>query len=187
MALKLNVIAAACENMGIGKNNNLPWKLKTEMEYFTKMTTTTRDPCKKNIVIMGHNTWNSIHKKFKPLKGRINFILSRSDLNLRDYGDVYVFKSFRSCLDTLEGPEFKDIYERIWVIGGSQVYKEAVECEHFYRLYLTKILKEFDCDTFFPELPSDMEEVKDDSVPEGVQSEGDINFTFNVYQNMKFK
>ncbi|CAG9830421.1 unnamed protein product [Diabrotica balteata] len=187
MVIKLNLIAAASENMGIGKNNNLPWRLQKEMEYFTRMTSTTNDPNKKNVVIMGRKTWDSIPKKYKPLNNRINMVLSRSELDLSRYTDVFSFTSLSSCLKRLEEDDFKTKYESVWVIGGSSVYQETMKSENFYRLYLTRILKDFECDTFFPELPKDLEKVTDPAVPEEKQSENNIDYTFNVYQNTIFQ
>ncbi|KAJ8923883.1 hypothetical protein NQ315_006659 [Exocentrus adspersus] len=189
MVLKLNLIAAACENMGIGKDNTLPWNLRTEMNFFTRMTSSIIDTntMKKNVVIMGRRTWESIPDKFKPLSNRMNFILSKSDLDLKNYRDVYSFKSLEQCLEKLKCPEFQDLYESVWVIGGSNVYKECMESEHFYRLYLTQILKNFECDTFFPKIPDNLVTIRDSIVPEGVQSENGINFIYKVYENPNFK
>ncbi|KAJ8931181.1 hypothetical protein NQ314_015956 [Rhamnusium bicolor] len=156
MVVKLNLIAAACDNMGIGKNNNLPWRIRSEMDFFSRMTATTKDKNKKNVVIMGRKTWEAIPKKFKPLKGRINFVLSKSDLDLKEYEDVYTFKSLENCIEKLENNEFKNYYESVWVIGGSNIYKESMAAKQFYRLYLTQILKTYDCDTFFPEIPDNL-------------------------------
>ncbi len=72
----MKLIAAASENMGIGKNNALPWRLKAEMKYFTRMTIDTKDPSKKNAVIMGRKTYESIPAKHRPLNDRINIILT---------------------------------------------------------------------------------------------------------------
>ncbi len=47
MGVSVNMIVAACEGWGIGKNGALPWTLKREMKYFAKMTTETEDPAKK--------------------------------------------------------------------------------------------------------------------------------------------
>lgn len=93
------------------------------MDYFSKMTTTTVDSSKKNVVIMGRKTWDSIPQKFKPLPGRINFILSRSVLDLDSYEDVYLFPSLESAIEKLQNNAFKHLYESVWVIGGSFVYK----------------------------------------------------------------
>nr|XP_023030198.1 dihydrofolate reductase [Leptinotarsa decemlineata] len=186
MSPKLKMISAACENMGIGKDNNLPWKLKSEMEHFRRITSKTKDPHKKNVVIMGRKTWDSIPPKYRPMRNRINFVLSRSDLDLRSYEASYSFKNLEECIKKLEDEDFKKLYENAWVIGGSRIYAEAMKSEYFYQLYLTRILKTFDCDTFFPELPDNLVKVSDPDVPEGKQIENDIEFIYNVYQNPNF-
>lgn len=99
---------------------------RTEMDYFTRMTSTTADKSKKNIVIMGRKTWDSIPGKFKPLSDRINFVLSRSDLDLKKYQDVYTFKSLEQCLEKIENSELRDCFETVWIIGGSNIYKVSL-------------------------------------------------------------
>lgn len=96
------------------------------MDYFSRMTTNTTDPNRKNVVIMGRKTWDSIPAKFKPLPGRINFVLSRSALDFSQYNDTYGFKSLESALERLSNNDFKKLYENIWVIGGSHIYKVFV-------------------------------------------------------------
>ncbi|XP_026316371.1 dihydrofolate reductase-like isoform X3 [Hyposmocoma kahamanoa] len=76
--VKLNLIAAACDNMGIGVNGTLPWRLKNEMAYFSKMTSGVTDSSKKNAVIMGRQTYDCIPDKYRPLSGRVNIVLTRS-------------------------------------------------------------------------------------------------------------
>ncbi|VEN57690.1 unnamed protein product, partial [Callosobruchus maculatus] len=58
---------------------------------------------------------------------------------------------------------------------------------HFSRLYLTRIHKAFECDTFFPALPEGLKEVSDEDVPKEVQNEKGIDFTYHVYENVNFK
>lgn len=114
------------------------------------MTTQTSDPNKKNVVIMGRKTWDSVPAKFKPFKDRINFILSRQNLDLKDYENVQAFKSLDDIITHLEETSAKEGYDKVWVIGGSDIYKLSLESRSFHRLYLTEIKKNFDCDTFFP-------------------------------------
>jgi dihydrofolate reductase len=82
--LPLNIIVAAEESTrGIGINGNLPWRLPKDMAVFQKLTSQFREPhtkteCPINVVIMGRKTWQSIPKKFKPLKNRLNLVLSRN-------------------------------------------------------------------------------------------------------------
>jgi len=91
----LNLMVAACEGGGIGKNGTLPWKIPSEMKYFTKMTKSTRDEGKRNAVIMGRLTFESIPEKFRPLKGRLNVVLTGKDGFDPRSDDVLVCKSLK--------------------------------------------------------------------------------------------
>ncbi|XP_068980433.1 dihydrofolate reductase [Bombus flavifrons] len=181
--MNLNLIAAVCEGMGIGVKGTLPWRLKSEMAYFTSMTTNTKDPNKKNVVLMGRRTWECIPKKYKPLKNRINIVLTSQPL---DYGDdAIVCKSIPHALEVIKKPTLKDQIEGIWVIGGSSVYKAAMESPNFHRLYLTRVKKHFVCDTFFPTIPNNFVLIGDPNIPQGVQEENDIQFVYEVYEKKK--
>jgi len=183
MQVKLKLIAAACDNMGIGINGDLPWRLRKEMDYFTKMTSTTKDNNKKNVVLMGRKTWESIPKKFKPLANRINMVLTSQPLNLGE--DAIVCNSLPDAIEKISQEPLKSKVEQVWVIGGSSIYKAAMESPNFYRLHLTRVKKHFDCDTFFPEIPKNCTLVKDPEVPEGIQEEKGINFEFEVYEKLQ--
>ena len=76
-ARMFQLVVAAAKNMGIGKEGGLPWSLPGDMAYFKYLTSRTRDAAKQNAVIMGRRTWESIPAKFRPLKGRINVVLTR--------------------------------------------------------------------------------------------------------------
>ncbi|KAL6263143.1 hypothetical protein P5V15_005944 [Pogonomyrmex californicus] len=178
MSHKLELIAAACENMGIGINGNLPWRLKTEMAFFTRMTTETNHTNKKNVVLMGRRTWECIPDKYRPLKDRINMVLTSKSL---DYGnEAITCKSIPHALDIIT--QMQNQIERVWVIGGSSVYKSAMESPYFGRLYLTRIKKKFECDTFFPLIPNDFVLIEDPTVPQGIQKENGIEFVYEVYE-----
>ena len=91
--MKFNLIVAACGNsLGIGKNGQLPWRLKEEMKHFASTTSNTKDTNKLNAVIMGRKTWESIPIRFRPLKNRVNVILSRQpDYALQSGADNVIF------------------------------------------------------------------------------------------------
>lgn len=97
------------------------------MNYFTRITTSTNNPDKRNIVIMGRKTWDTIPKKFKPLPNRINFVLSKSVLDFKEYKDVYGFNSLKAAVKYLEEGNMKEQFEHVWVIGGGSVYKVDME------------------------------------------------------------
>ncbi len=76
----ISCILAIDEENGIGKNNAIPWKVSADLKYFNKTTTPFSNYDATNVVIMGKNTWNSIPEKNRPLKDRINIILSQSSV-----------------------------------------------------------------------------------------------------------
>jgi len=69
-------VVASTKDGGIGLNGTLPWKLKHEMMYFRDVTSIVKDESMKNGVIMGRSSYFSIPSKFRPLKNRLNIVLS---------------------------------------------------------------------------------------------------------------
>ena len=161
-ARTFQLLVAATKQLGIGKDGSLPWKLPGDMAYFKELTTKTTDSRKRNAVIMGRNTWQSIPAKFRPLKDRINVVLSRqhqdennsSIANSMQAGsavkDVLTCSSLQSAMSLLTGPELGDSVEHIFVIGGGQVYKEAIQVPECAIIHFTLVESDFDCDTYFP-------------------------------------
>lgn len=194
MAPKCCVIAACCLGNGIGMNNRLPWNLKTEMEYFTRITTTLRHDVsetgdtdvKQNAVIMGRRTYLSIPPRFRPLKKRINAVLS-SSVTEQLAGVSHMFTNLADAVYVLSCMPNVD---RIFVIGGEQVYREAIDHpEMIEYVFLTRINAHFDCDRHFPVLsPDRYMQVTDDQIlkefeiPLGVQQEGDLSFEYTLYR-----
>ncbi len=76
------VVAATANTLGIGKEGKLPWNLPEDMAHFKKITTTTTSASSSsnavNAVIMGRKTWQSIPERFRPLRDRLNVVLSRN-------------------------------------------------------------------------------------------------------------
>ncbi|GLJ59518.1 hypothetical protein SUGI_1512310 [Cryptomeria japonica] len=177
------VIAAACKNNGIGYLNRLPWKLKKEMAYFNKMTTESPELAHKNIVIMGRKTWSSIPPKYRPMKDRTNVVLSRTVSTIEDRDSVdHIFSSLP---DALEGVSQLRNKGQVWVIGGQSIYEEALRLPQCKRIYLTRIDREFECDTFFPELDESVYKLTSDpAVPEEEQEEEDVKYRFTVYERV---
>ena len=126
------------------------------MAHFKKVTTETRSTDKQNAVLMGRKTWESIPKKFRPLKDRINVVLTRTPSAAASYPDgVVVASSLQDACDKLE--ERKEV-EDIFVIGGSQVYDEAFKSGHLTKVLCTNVYNIPDTtkfDAFFPELKED--------------------------------
>ncbi|XP_077722825.1 dihydrofolate reductase isoform X3 [Canis aureus] len=158
MVRTLNCIVAVSQNMGIGRNGDLPWPpLRNEFKYFQRMTTNSSVEGKQNLVIMGRKTWFSIPEKNRPLKDRINIVLSR-DLKEPPQGAHFLAKSLDDALKLTEQPELVNKVDMVWIVGGSSVYKEAMNKPGHLRLFVTRIMHEFESDTFFPEI--DLEKYK---------------------------
>ncbi|KAL4609493.1 dihydrofolate reductase [Arapaima gigas] len=184
----LNCIVAVCPNWGIGNNANLPWypkRLSNDFKHFQKMTMTAAEG-KQNVVIMGRKTWFSIPKKNRPLKNRINIVLSRN-LKVPPEGAHYLASDFTSALQLLDTAELAARVDQVWVIGGSSLYKEAMEAPGDHRLFVTKVLQQFDCDTFLPQISMEKYQLisRFPCVPEGLQEENGIQYLFEVYESIK--
>ncbi|NXF07068.1 DYR reductase, partial [Smithornis capensis] len=184
MARPLNSIVAVSQNMGIGKDGRLPWPpLRNEYKYFQRMTITSHVEGKQNAVIMGKKTWFSIPEKNRPLKDRINIVLSR-ELKETPKGAHYLSKSLDDALALLDSPELKSKVDMIWIVGGTSVYKAAMEKPIHHRLFVTRILKEFESDTFFPEIDYKNYRLLTEypGVPADIQEENGIQYKFEVYE-----
>ena len=148
------MILAVDKKNGLGKNWKLPWYIKEDMMYFKDMTTRTKDPSKKNAVIMWRKTWESIPPRFKPLSNRINCILSREVKLESNNGNtnnlVLYFNSFENCLEKLDNRE--DL-ENIFIIWWAYLYNQVLNNPLLEKIYITRIKWDFKCDKFFDWIP----------------------------------
>uniref|UniRef100_A0A0N4ZQV3 dihydrofolate reductase n=1 Tax=Parastrongyloides trichosuri TaxID=131310 RepID=A0A0N4ZQV3_PARTI len=152
---KLQLIWAQDIKGGIGKNNSLPWDIPKEMAHFNKTTTTVNDPCKRNAVIMGRKCWDSIPQKFRPLKKRLNIVLSRSLQPIED-SDTIIMNDFNLLIDRLCNDEKLNAnLENIFIIGGSDIYTLALESKFLHKLIVSTIDFDFGCDVFIPDVDYD--------------------------------
>jgi len=165
-------IAAIDEKNGIGIKNTLPWNLKKDMAHFQETTLKTHDPKKHNMVIMGRPTWESIPEKHRPLKGRVNIVLSR-DLDYKAI-KAHVYNNIEKVL---EYADKNDDIESVFIIGGASVYTSTINHPRLTGLYLTRIHKVFDCDAFYPQIPEKFDKIK----KLGTAKEDNIEFDFLLY------
>jgi dihydrofolate reductase len=104
MHRKVKLIVAMCQNRGIGNNNSIPWKIKKDLMYFSVCTSgdygkhiKSNKICssyvKKNAIIMGKNTWNSLPKFPEPLPYRDNLILSKTNHGYKNNKSCEYFSS----------------------------------------------------------------------------------------------
>jgi len=168
-----NIITAYDKHRGIGYLNKLPWKHnKTDMNFFNKTTTTTDYSYMKNAVIMGHNTWESLPDTFKPLPDRHNIILS-SKMHTPYTPNTEYSTNFDDAIDSaIKNP----LINKVFVIGGEQVYKHAIRHDLCDTIYVTEFPDSYKTDTKFPKIPCWMKCVKE-------TVENDLKF--KVFKNMK--
>lgn len=148
MPKPIYLIAAVDQKWGLGKNNDLAWHLPADMKHFKKLTTETYFPHKQNAVIMGRKTWESIPKKFRPLPGRKNVILSKTLSKAPESTELY-----RSLKEAVQSLSTQDAIEKIYIIGGSKLYNHTLQNLIPDKLYITFLYKDFDCDVFLDEPP----------------------------------
>lgn len=133
---------------GISKNGVIPWTSKKDMTHFYKKTTG-------NIVIMGKNTYFSIPEERRPLKNRLNIVLTSKPNLYQDISNSNVIFTNDDCIynDFLASPEkyrfvFPFLQEnfKVFVIGGKQIYEKLISSCH--TIWLTQIKKDYNCDLF---------------------------------------
>lgn len=165
-----SVVVASDRGGGIGKDGDLPWRLKGDMAYFKALTSAAGNG-QRNAVVMGRKTWESIPERFRPLRKRLNVVISRQT----DYALPAGVVLTHSFADALEAARQADV-DRVFVIGGGAVYAEALQHPDCERVYLTRIAERFDCDTFLPPLEAfDLEAVTQES------EDGGVHFDFATY------
>lgn len=151
-----SIVVAMDEQRGIGLNGKLPWHIPTELQHFAKLTKTTEDSNKQNAVIMGRKSWESLPLKYRPLPNRLNIVLTRhQDYELPD--GTFRAGSLDEALQIAE----QQNAENLFVIGGGNVFEEALAHPKCRRLYVTEVQKTFPCDTFLPPIDETQFRIKE--------------------------
>lgn len=133
MTSKITLIAALADNNCIGEDNSIPWYIPEDFAFFKQYTIG-------KPVVMGRKTWDSLPKK--PLPDRPNFVVSRqTDLKL--HGAIRM-DSVEEAIQQLVD------YEEIIIMGGAQIYTQALPLATDLRL--TRIHINVNGDTFFPNI-----------------------------------
>lgn len=171
--MNFSMIVAVDEKLGIGKNNSLPWRLPSDLKFF-KQKTLTASAGKKNAVIMGRKTWDSLPEKVRPLPGRVNIVVSRQkELDLAS--DALLANSLAEALELCSTN--KEV-ETVFVIGGSSLFKEGLEHRGLERVYLTSIHSDYACDCYFPDYEQKLNLLSQSEL----FSENGVNFCFKVLE-----
>lgn len=152
----ISIIVAIAENGVIGDKNDLLWNIKEDMRRFR--TTTMGHP-----VVMGRKTFESIGR---PLPKRTNVVITRGD------------SEFEGCLVAHSIEEAVKMFspdEEVFIIGGAQIYKQALPLAD--KLYLTVVHRNYEGDTSFPEIDySEWREVAREEFERGEEYDGAFTF-----------
>lgn len=162
--MRINLIVAKDESSGIGYLNELPWALKGDLAHFRKVTSDVPENDviqHMNVVIMGRKTWMSL--PFRPLKNRINIILSGNpEFNIDQNDYVYKASSWNDIYQivmTLDGKLVIDNkilkINEIFAIGGYQIYNEVMQNQYCNKIYITEIYAKYETDVKFPAITND--------------------------------
>lgn len=165
-------LVVACDlERGIGKNDGLPWRLPGDLKHFRDVTSSCADPSAPNAVIVGRKTWESIPPRHRPLPNRINLVLTRDESYEVPEG-VLKAASLDEALSMLKMIDVN----KCFVIGGGQIYREAIVHPWCDYIHLTEVMGAYECDTFFP----DYSDHYDTQSSSDVMEENGIQYRFHL-------
>ncbi len=129
-------IVARAENGVIGKDNGLIWHMPHDLKFFKETTSG-------HYVLMGRKSYESMGK---PLPNRLNVVVTRNT----DYAieGALVVHSLQEGLELAK----KQKQQEVFILGGGEIYRQALEKQLVDRIYLTEVKESFEGDTYFPEL-----------------------------------
>jgi dihydrofolate reductase len=159
----ISCIVAVAKNNVIGKDNDIPWYLPADLQYFKKVTLN-------HAVIMGRNCYESIGR---PLPKRTNIIVTRDPYFISSV--CYVVRSIEEALSTAMAQG----EEEVFIIGGGQIYEQTKGI--WDKLYVTEVDLEVEGDIYFPKISLD--EWSLISAEPQVKTEKNVyDYTFKLYE-----
>ena len=138
---RINIIFARARNGVIGKDGQMPWHLPEDLAHFKQQTGGAP-------VLMGRKTWDSLPPRFRPLPGRRNIVITRQASWQAAGAEraASLSEAIALCAGAAEA----------WVIGGGEIYAQAVPLAQ--RAVITEIERDFEGDTYAPTLGADWHE-----------------------------
>jgi dihydrofolate reductase len=161
----ISIIVAISENNAIGKDNKLLYAIPADMKWFREITTG-------HTVIMGRRTFQSLPKGALP--NRRNIVIS--DVENESFENCEMASSIEAALFACKDNE------ESFIIGGGMIYRQFLP--HARKLYITRLHREFEGDTFFPEINfDDWDEI--DRRKNAADEKVPFTYSFIVYQRKK--
>lgn len=164
-----SLIVAIAQNNAIGKDNDLLWHLPNDMKQFKETTLN-------HYIITGRKNYISIPPKFRPLVNRTNIVLTRNT-DFSEEGCVVK----HSLEDAVQFAKENNETE-LFIIGGGQIYKEALEKGLVDKMYVTHVNENFEADTFFPEIDNQWKKATEEFFE--ADERHAYPYSFAVYEKM---
>lgn len=134
--MRVSIIVAVAENGVIGRNNDLVWRLRDDMKFFSETT-------RGHAVITGRKNYESIPEKFRPLPHRMNIVVTRN--TAYEAPGAQVVHSLEAALQAASAAGLEEVF----IIGGGEIYRQSLEREDVKRVLLTHVNASPEGDTYF--------------------------------------
>ncbi len=167
----VSLIVAVAENNAIGYENNLIWHLPNDMKYFKEITLN-------HHVITGRKNYLSIPQKYRPLVNRTNIVLTKD--NNFDEPNCVIKHSLEDAINFAKSNNENEVF----IIGGGQIYQEALEKNRIDQMYITHVHGSFKADTYFPKIDFNKWRLIS-KTHHKIDENHKYNYTFAVYQKNK--
>jgi dihydrofolate reductase len=158
----ISIIVAIASNYAIGKDNDLLWHISDDLKRFKRITSG-------HPVVMGKNTFYSL--PLRPLPKRRNIVLT-------DVAGEQI-EGCEMAYSIEEAIELMDASQENFIMGGGSIYRQFMPLAQ--KLYITRVHRDFEADTFFPEIDEQLWKLveKTDMPPE---QEGSFSFTYEIWE-----
>lgn len=162
--MKLSLLAALSTNNVIGRDNQVPWRLSTDLKRLKAMTMG-------HHVIMGRKTYESVGR---PLPGRTNVVITRQE-NYAPEGVTVVHSLEDAVRVAARGGD-----DEAFILGGAEIYAQAMHRAD--RMYLTRVHAEVEGDTWFPDFDDVSEWHLTDAEHFDADEKNEYPFSFLTYE-----
>ena len=174
----MNLIVAAAEDWGIGKDGDLLFHISPDLKHFKALTLY-------GTVVMGRRTLESLPGG-RPLKNRINLVLSRSLAEEREKHSregILICRDLEELKDRLAALEQEPADGDVWVLGGADVYGQLLPCCRY--AYVTRVQASRPADVYLPDLTREPGwQLKDAGT---VQEWEGLFYRFDVFENLQIQ
>lgn len=163
----ISLVVAVADNNAIGGNNKLLWHLPNDLKFFKNMTWGMP-------IIMGRKTFISIAGR--PLPGRINIVVTRSPLEIKERENLWVVSTMEQAFERAKETDCKEVF----VIGGGEIYRQSIITAG--KIYLTRVHAGFpEATVFFSDIDGDLFDLVD-AIEMQKDEKHFFNYTFETWE-----